>query len=226
MAKNKKRSMPEKRTLILWALLVRENASAFQNELKPEPDKADREALEEAGLIKAEPRGRYRRIWIEVTDKGWAWAGSNLEAALPRNSSAGSQILQGWLARLKVFMEARGLALADVLGPQPSTQAVGGLKAEPPRLAPRDYAAVRACIRKAYLDITDGRLKARALLRDLRSKLHDIERQALDDALKQMQREHEGSLYQLDNRAEITDADRTAAIYFGNEPRHILWIER
>jgi len=225
MAKNKKRSTPEKRTLILWALLVRENASAFQNELKPEPDKADRDALKDDGLITWEKRGRYRRIWIEVTDKGWAWAGSNLGAALPRNSSAGSQILQEWLARLKAFMEARGLALADVLGPQPSTQAVGGLKAER-RPAPRDYAAVRGRIREAYFDITDGRLKARALLRDLRSKLHDIERQTLDDALKQMQREHEVSLFQLDNRAEITDADRTAAIYFGNEPRHILWIER
>jgi hypothetical protein len=27
-------------------------------------------------------------------------------------------------------------------------------------------------------------------------------------------------------RSEVTDADRAAAIYFGGEPRHILWIER
>jgi hypothetical protein len=40
------RTTPEKQTLILWALLARDNAAGFQNELKPEPDKADREALE------------------------------------------------------------------------------------------------------------------------------------------------------------------------------------
>jgi hypothetical protein len=226
MAKNKKRSTPEKRTLILWALLVRENASSFQNELKPEPDKADRDALQEAGLIKAEPRGRYRRIWIEVTDKGWAWAGSNLGAALPRNSSAGCQILQEWLTRLKVFMEARGLALADVLGPQASTQAVGGLKAEPPRPAGRDYAAVRARIRKAYLDITDGRLNVRAPLSDIRQKLKDIDRAALDNALGRMHLEEGTTLSGLNNPQEITPAIRDAAVNFKGESMYVLWITK
>jgi hypothetical protein len=36
------RSTLEKQTLILWALLARDNAAGFQNELKPEPDKAGR----------------------------------------------------------------------------------------------------------------------------------------------------------------------------------------
>ena len=97
------RSTPEKQTLILWALLARDNAAGFQNELKPEPDKADREALEKAGLIKCERRGRYRRIWIEVTEKGWAWATDHLNDDLPTGSPAGSSILQAWLTRLKVY---------------------------------------------------------------------------------------------------------------------------
>jgi len=63
-------------------------------------------------------------------------------------------------------------------------------------------------------------------LADLREKLADIDRAALDEALKRMQRDEEASLYQLDNQVDITDADRAAAIYFGSEPRHILWIER
>ena len=85
---------------------------------------------------------------------------------------------------------------------------------------------MRERIRGAYLDISGGRLNTRVLLRDLRGKLQDIERSTLDAALDRMQRDQEASLYQLDNRAEITEADRAAAIYFGNEPRHILWIER
>jgi hypothetical protein len=226
VAGSKKKSTLEKRTLILWALLAGENAAAFQNELKPEPEKADRDALSAEGLIKWEKRGQ--RIWIEVTDKGWAWAGNNLGAALPKNSSAAGLILQAWLARLKAFMDARGMVLADILGPQDSAQAGAADKCATGSLkfATLDYQALRDRIRQAYLDVTGGRLNTRALLSDLRGKLHEIERGTLDDALKKMQRDQEASLYQLDNRSEITDADRTAAIYFGNEPRHILWIER
>jgi hypothetical protein len=56
--------------------------------------------------------------------------------------------------------------------------------------------------------------------------LRSIDRVTLDETLMRMQREQEASLYRLDNRIEITDADRAAAIYVGREPRHILWIER
>ena len=59
MGKNK-RSTPQKQTLILWALLARDQAASFQNELKPEPDKVDREPLEKAGLIRSEKKGRHR----------------------------------------------------------------------------------------------------------------------------------------------------------------------
>lgn len=178
----------------------------------PEPKKADRDALGNEGLIKWEKRGQ--RIWIEVTDKGWAWAGKHLGAALPANSRAGGQVLRAWLTRLEAFLEARGFVLADVLGPQQ------------PERWPADYFAVRQRIRKAYLEATGDRLNTRALLSDIREKLKDIDRATLDEALTRMQREQEASLYQLDNKFEITDTDRAAAIYFGNEPRHILWIER
>ena len=220
MAKAKK-STPQQRALILWALLARENAAAFQNELKPEPDKADRDVLKEDGLITWQKHGQ--RIWIEVTDKGWDWAADHLDAALPAKSNAGSDVLRAWLIRLKQFMEARSLALADILGPQNAPEPMDGPPAKPVTL---DYAAVRKRVRDAYLEISGGRLNTRVLLRDLRGKLQDIERGKLDGALDEMQRDQEASLYQLDNRAEITDSDRAAAIYFGNEPRHILWIER
>jgi len=228
VARGKKGPASDKQALLLWALLARKDAAAFQSELVPEPEKADRDALEEAGLIKCETRGRNRRIWIEVTEEGWEWAGKNLNAALPENSTAGSQILQAWLTRIQAFMDARKLALADILGPQ----RVAAAPTSPPAPIVRppsangDFGAMRTRIRTAYLDLTGGRVNTRALLSELRRKLEDIERATLDEALKRMQREGEASLYQLDNRIEITDADRAAAIYFGSEPRHILWIER
>jgi DNA-binding PadR family transcriptional regulator len=213
-------STPEKQTLILWALLVRDNAAGFQNELKPEPDKADRKALEKEGLIKSEQRGRYRRIWIEVTEKGWAWAADHLNDDLPTGSPAGSSILQAWLTRLKAYMQARNVALYEVLSPERAR------KDDSEGITIGDYDTLRARIRQAYLAATGHRINSRARLSDIREKLKDIDRVTLDGALKRMQNEQEASLYPLDNKAEITDADRNAAIYFGGEPRHILWIER
>ena len=116
MAAKKNISTPEKQALIMWALLVRENAGAYQSELKPKTEKRDRDALKEKDLITWWKSGG-RKIWIEVTDKGWDWAGKNLSAPLPA-SPATPKIFEAWLAKLEVFIHARGLSLADVLGPQ------------------------------------------------------------------------------------------------------------
>ena len=168
------RSTPEKQTLILWALLVRDNAASFQNELKPEPDKADREALEKAGLTKCERRGRSRRFWIEVTEKGWAWATDHLNDDLPTGSPAGSSILQAWLTRLNAYMQARNVALAEVLGPQRARKdgSEGIAIGEFTRAS--DYDTLRARIRQAYLAVTGDRINTRARLCDIREKLNDM----------------------------------------------------
>lgn len=207
-------ALTEMQTLILWALLAKTGGGSFQKDIKPEVKKPDREALAGAGLIISEKRGRPGN-WLEITDKGWAWATEHLDADLPKRSNAGSAILQAWLTQIKAFMQARGLALADILGPQ-----------RPAESQIPDLGAIRQRIRKAYLEVTGDRLNTRALLRDIRGKLRDIDRATLDEALRLMQREQEASLYPLDNRIEITDADRDAAIHIGQEPRHILWIER
>jgi hypothetical protein len=224
VAKSKKRSTPEKRTLILWALLVRENAAAFQNELRPEPEKADREALKDEGLIASETRGR--RIWIEATDKGWEWAGRNLGAALPANSVAGSQILRAWLTRLKAFMDARGFALADVLAPRDPGQSAGAAVSAPVPSTTVDYGAVRKRIREAYLDITGGRLNTRVLLSDIRQRLKTIDRATLDDALRRMHVEEGTTLSGLNNPQEITPAIRDAGLNFKGESMYVLWITK
>ena len=225
MAVSKKRSTPEKRTLILWGLLVRENAAAFQNELKPEPLKADRDVLSYEGLIRWERRGR--RIWIEATDKGWAWAGKNLDAALPANSSAGSQILRAWLTRLMAFMERRELVLADILGPHYSRKSAADNHVNVPSTCePRDYLAIRDRVRQAYLDVTGGRLNERALLSKVREKLSDIERTRLDDTLRNMHLEEGTTLSGLNNPQEITKTVRDAGLNFKGQDMFVLWITK
>jgi hypothetical protein len=219
------RSTPAKQTLILWALLVKDNGAGFQSELKPEPDKADRESLEKAGLITCEKRGRYRRYWLEVTEMGWGWAADHLNHDLPTGSPAGSFILQAWLTRLKEYMRVHNVALADIVRPQ-DPRKYGTEDIRGGAMGPSEYDRLQSRIRQAYLAVTGDRINTRARLYDVRERLNDVDRAVLDEALKRMQREQQISLYPLDNKAEITDADRKAAIYFSGEPRHILWIER
>jgi hypothetical protein len=233
--------------LLLWAVLAEgggkdvARATLDNKGMLPNEDKKARDGLKDRGLITAEQRytqndnGRsVRGIWITVTEAGWVWAEENLVAPLAR-SQAAAPILQAWMRRISIFLNNDNASLskffgshhasgAEVSGPHPQADGLSSPPHQQP-LAP-NYDTLRARIREAYLELTGGRLNTRALLSDLREKLSDIDRPALDEALKQMQQDEEASLYQLDNQVELTDADRAAAIYFGGEPRHILWIER
>ncbi len=127
-------------------------------------------------------------------------------------------------------MRAQNVALADILGPQRPRRSDDETPAEtpsapPPSARPADQAS-RARIRAACLDLAGGALNTRVLLRDLRAKLPDIDRATLDAALKRMEQDDEVSLMPLDNRIEIGEADRAAALHVGREPRHIVWVVR
>jgi hypothetical protein len=224
-------TLTEMQTLILWALLAKERGAAFQKDIKPEVKKPDREALVTACLIKSEKRGRPG-LWLEVTDKGWAWAADHLDADLPKRSPAGSAILRAWLTQIKAFMEARGFALADILGPQQSSTSFSNqhisnqhIQEHLPR-APLDYAMVRERIRKAYLELTGDRFNTRALLKDIREKLKDIDRETFDKTLKRMHLEEGTTLSGLNNPQEVTHAIRDAGVTFKGEPMYVLWITK
>lgn len=235
-----------KQTLILWALLA-EGGAAAQKGFVPAIDKKDRDALEKAGLLTAEKgkRGAYR---LEVTDKGWNWAGEHLGAALPagRNATkAGTPVLQAWLGRLQAYMRANGVSLAEILtaaaagvdasGGATEPEGTGTL-AEPdrdrnPTAGPEeeapatDYAALRERIRAAYLDIARGFSKDGVPLSEIRTKLPGIDRDAVDDALRRMHGESGVTLMSLDNPREI-EAEREAALRLKGEAVHVLWIKQ
>jgi hypothetical protein len=198
--------------LILLALLV-QGGGAFQKDVKPEIKKPDRDALARAGLIVSEKRGR-KGVWIEVADKGWAHAAENLGADLPK-SQAAAAILQAFLARLGAFLRARDISLAEFLSPAAERPAEAGAAGP---LAER--------IRAAYLDVTGGRLNTRALLRDIRARLPDVDREALDAELLAMYRAASAALMPEDDRRALTTADHEAALVIGGAPRHVLWLER
>lgn len=215
--------LKERQGLLLLALLARPDGAAAQKDLRPPPDPAVRRPLERDGWIRTVKRGRGNVI--EVTDKGWDAGGTALQALLPEDADGAVAVLRAVLVRLDAFMATRELALSDLLAPQsgtppsPSGAVVGGPEAG-------EGEDLRARIRAAYLAVTGGRLNTRALLKTLRPHLPDVPGDALDAALKAMQADGTVRLYRIDNRVEITDQDRAAAVQVAGEPRHILWIER
>ncbi|WP_454914913.1 hypothetical protein [Xanthobacter sediminis] len=213
----------EREALLFLALLGRKDGGAFQKDLVPEPTPALRQPLERKGLVRRVRRGRSN--WIEVTDKGWDWAGTHLAAVLPEDAPGAGAVLRLWLSRLQDFLGARSLTLADLLAPAEATAEVS---AAPPASGPTPHPAAAADlparIRTAYLAVTGGRLATRALLKDIRPRLPDVPREVLDETLKQLQRDQAVILYRLDNSVELTEADHAAALHIAGEPRHILWI--
>jgi hypothetical protein len=231
--------------LLLWAILGEGGGndvsrSMLDNKgMLPSEDKAARDGLEARGLIRAEKR-RFRNekgrlvsgYWLSVTEAGRAWAEENL-AAVPGKAQAAAPILQAWLTRLSIFLQARNISMTDFLGQNRSASVVPSTESAIPSAIPsstsplvRDYAALRARIRQAYLDLTAGRLNTRVLLTDLREKLKDIDRRSLDEALSWMHLEEGTTLSGLDNPQDITPAIRDGGFNFKGKPMYVLWITR
>ena len=208
--RSREQRQAERQTLVLWALLAN-GGEGFGTRLKPEVDRPEREALLKSGLISVEKR--KRSYWLSVTDRGWRWAEDHLGDKLPDRSYAGTFILAGWLKHLQTFMRVSNTPLADILVPRKTTTTP-------------EYETLREQIRTAYLAVTGGIFNRRALLTDIRRRLPNVDRGALDNALELMQRQGDATLMQLDNRPDITPADEEAAIQIGQEARHILWISR
>jgi hypothetical protein len=200
-----------KQVLILWYLIGRGGA-AWRSEIRPEPSGKDRKALEKAKLTASEKRGRS--IWIEVTDAGWAWANDHLASSLPARTQSAGPILQAWLTHLQAFLRQRGLALGDIISAR--AEPISASAPSTSRIPLEDR------IRKVYLEATGGVWNQRVRLSDLRSRLGDVAKDALDAALLKMQQASKLVLFRLDNQREITDADRKAALHVGDEPRHVL----
>jgi len=198
-------ALTKMQTLILWALLAKPGATAPQKDFKPAIKKADRDALKAQGLVAERKQGRG--LWLEVTERGWAWAADHLDADLPSGSTAGCEVLQGWLSRIKGFLEAKGFALADVLAPATPS------------------ASLPERIRAAYL-AGAGALNQRLFLSKLRQKLPDVDRDALDEALRTMHGRDGMQLSGTDNPRELSPADRAAGLEYKGETMFVIWMTR
>jgi hypothetical protein len=213
LAKTAAQKSVERQALALWALLG-EGGGGYGGKVKPEIEKPEREALLRAGLI-AVAKHKGGALWLTVTDEGWDWAEQHLTEPLPEKSFGGAFVLRAWLSRLKGYLRAKDVRLAELLAAGTAPVSGGSVNAA--------HGALRKRIRAAYHDIAGG-FNRRVLLRELRPRLADIDREQVDAALMQMLRDDEASLMQLDYRPDVTEEDRNASLQIGSEPRHIIWI--
>jgi hypothetical protein len=214
VSKSPERVLAEKSALAMWGLLSK-GGEAYGGKLKPRIDEAERAWLEQAGLISV---SKVKRAYLlTVTDYGWDWAEQHLSDPLPDNV-AGASVLHDWLVRLQALLLSQNIRLYELFADkQESSQA----KATDLKIT--NFEEIRERIRAAYLNVAGG-LDRRILLRDLRPKLADIDRDLVDAALMRMLRDDEVSLMRLDYRPEVTEEDHDAALMIGSEPRHIIWI--
>lgn len=84
--------------------------------------------------------------------------------------------------------------------------------------------SIARLIREAYLEATNGAVKQRVLLKDLRPRV-GVQRDDFDQALLSMQRQSKVVLMGLDNPLERTPEVEAAALHIAGNPRHLVYFQ-
>jgi hypothetical protein len=211
-----------KQALVLFSLLFT-GAEPMMSELKPKLTPKERATLVNAGLIELDRRGRAQHVVL--TDAGWDWAGKNLDAEISAQARA-NETLAAVLAHLKAFLDARGIALGEMVRPGRAPAADAPLHEEPRSMPkPNGTTDLVARVRAACLRAAGGRTGVRVRLADVRSEFPDVSRAVLDEALLAMQRSRAAVFFRLDDPQEIQPADERGALSIAGAPHHVLYLE-
>ncbi len=223
-----------KLTLLIWVLLFTGEEPSL-SQVKPKVSPQERAWLEAAGLIRVDKRGRFKHIVL--TDKAWGWAAEHLDTAFSHKSLAAAPALSGLLKRLKAFLEAKELALADFLqpspaqpGPEPAPKPRFDSKPEPgPRTDGPAAAAsaipapgLEAAIARAYLQASGSAWGVWVKLAEIRRRLPDVSRADLDRELLRLERARRAILYPIEDPEALRAEDEAAALVVAGFKRHIV----
>lgn len=205
-------------TLFLWRLAAA-GGGDWLKDVKPDPGSKERGRLMAQRLITSEkrkpPGGRAQAAFLSLTDAGWAWLGSHLDADLRTRSPVGAEVLQLVLTRLKTFLERENRSLGDLMAP-------GQGPAETPSPPAGE---LKARVTAAYHKLSSGRSNARVRIADLRRALESIPRSTFDAALLDLATTGEASLFRLDDPLEIHDSDREGLLRTPTgEERHVVYL--
>jgi hypothetical protein len=180
----------------------------------------ERRKLNDLKLVESEKPGRW--FVHELSDAGWRWCADELAAGPEGRPTSLERSLYLMLGMFERYMTAARLSLADVAS-------LDLIKARPAgRHKRRDTAegdgdlAVR--VEAAYRALASGRGEF-VQLREVRERLTDIPRPALDAALGSMFTARRVNLIPQSNQQALTAADRESALRIGGEHKHLISIE-
>jgi len=178
-----------------------------------------RRKLNELKLVESERRGRW--FVHELSDAGWRWCADELAAGPEGRPTSLERSLYMVLGVFERYMTAAGLGLADV--------ASLDLKARPAgRHKRRDTAEgdgdLTVRVEHAYRTLAPGRGEF-VKLRDVRQRLADIPRPALDATLAAMFTARRVKLVRQSNQQALTPADRDSSLRIGGEHKHLISID-
>ena len=191
-----------RQTLYMLRLVFGPAEPRLKDLLPPLEPVALREELESQGLIRLDKRGRHQHVVI--TDKGWQWTQAHLSSPISTVGALPGRVLSDLLPRLQKFLERHGHALAELF--------------DPGAIAPIQQ------LRDALLTLSQGRTQQRLTLAQLRAALPQLTREALDEALLDLQRDGSIALYHEDNPAlRSADVD-VAAVQLAGSRYHLIYL--
>jgi hypothetical protein len=171
----------------------------------------ERRTLNSRRLVDSRRSGRTYAH--ELSDAGWRWCATELAAGrdgLHGNPASMERALYAVLGGLARYLDDSGQSLADVFRRRAAAE-----------LEPSKRDDAEAAVVDAYrtLAAEPGEF---VKLRELREYLPTILRADLDSALERMYRAQRINLVPQANQQALTDADLEAALWVGDEFKHLL----
>jgi hypothetical protein len=177
----------------------------------------DRKNLNRLGYVETDTSQRPHVH--RLTDAGWARCSQPLDLESSRARAHGAA-LSSLLAAVLRHLDRSDLSLADFVE---GGAVEGGDGAA--AVAPARSGSMAQIVRDTYHHLATE-AGAWVSIADLRSALHDFDRDDLDDTLRELERDDDVSIVPESNQKALTEADRGSALWIGGQYRHAISITR
>jgi DNA-binding MarR family transcriptional regulator len=203
--------------ILALVVLMAEARELTNNELKElagfSLTGTDNKKLEKEGLVETDRS--HRPYSHQLTEKGWRFVRELPATTPPRAGGSAIRSLYTLLANIQRSLERLQISPGEFF------------KQAPPATAPAQRSAAsadpEAAVRAAYADLAKAPGDWVGLA-DLRDRLGDIDRGALDETLRRMVREVGVRIIPLANTKALLPRDREAALRIGGEDNHTIAI--
>jgi hypothetical protein len=198
--------------ITLWTQPPGEVANAdLKSILRLTLEKDNRDKLAKAGLVTVRQERKGGPVFLQLTKAGRDRVYAEFDAELPPGTKCGEATLHAVLAALRPFLDQSAMTLPDLIARLGSAR---------PELT---NVEMGTRIRKAYGEIAP-RAGAWVMLTQLRAALGHADREQVDAALIQLNREPDVHIVPESNQKVLTQDERAAAVSIGNQDRHLISI--